>query len=162
MVFIDFLFIIGFIVYVVLKALGESTKKRQEYERRAKQVPKSQVPETEVYEPDLTTDYFPTLSGEEETNDEFGWLEEFGQDTSTVPEGYDLEKSSLKNRIETDNILMDQKSFSHRSEGLSRDKQIILEVLSPNYSLQLTTEQIWQGIIWSEILNSPKCRKYSR
>lgn len=162
MVFIDFLFILGFIVYVVLKALGESNKKRQEYERRIRQRPKGQVSQKEASKPDLTKDYFPPLVREEEINDELGRIEEFGKYPSTVPEGYGLEKSSFNNQIGINNIPIGQKSFSHRSKGLDRDRGIIPESLSPNYSLQLTSEQIWQGIVWSEILKPPKCKGRSR
>jgi len=157
-IFIDFLFILGFIVYVVLRALGESNKKRQEYERRARQRPKSQVPRTEASKPDLTEDYFPPLVREEEIIDELGQVEEYGKDTSTVSEGYGLKNYSFNSQIETDNIPIG----SHRSEGFNRDKQIISESFSPNYSLQLTREQIWQGVVWSEILKPPKCKVRSR
>jgi hypothetical protein len=125
---IDFLLIIGFIIFTVLRALDESNKKKQEHARRATgQQPGSAETITPRDKPNLSGEFSPpiiTLPWEEESDE--------------------IESEEDKTPIYTapQPTVVSQPPAS-----------------SPSYALKLTDQQIWQGIVWSEILGEPRCRR---
>jgi len=180
---IEFLLVIGFIVFTVLKSLAETNKRKQETARRTIQrpgrQPESPVFTAETFNPESSSDRFPdqmAIPWEEEPEQKVGRLEELpleefiteesGQEGYTLEgdslEGISLEGHSSEGKCEVESL---SPSLGSGLTNLAEPKvptQVTMPKMVPNYAFQLTSEQIWQGFIWSEILMPPKCKRGSR
>lgn len=145
----------------MLKAIGESNQKKQEYTKRtAGQHKEPGKVKSDQAKPNLSDEFFPptiTLPWEEEPEEVWDIAEDFLADEHPVTKKYSLEDISVLESAAGVGEAMTQPSTQFQTAETSRPV-----TLSPSYALKLSDEQIWQGIIWSEILGEPRCRKNRR
>jgi hypothetical protein len=163
----DILGIIGFIIFIIIKAMGESNRKKREYTKRASRLPKAPLPaETKGPVPKSFEEIFPTvitLPWEEVIKEEYSgsgkWEEPSAEEISREGSGEEeyLKQGSLEDSATEGYVRPDYEAAVPELSKITPGQEKPL--LKPVYSLALTTEQIWHGIVWSEILQPPKALK---
>ena len=153
---IDFLLIIGFIVFSVLRAVGESNKKKQEYARRvSKQHPGPAGPGIPQGGPVVSEEYFPPRMPWEEIAEEMqDAAGESADNAQAAPKLQDSE--AIYSPAGVLPVVGTARRARQKPQQAAQNEKM---PAAPAYALRMTEEQIWQGIVWSEILHPPKCRR---
>lgn len=144
--------------------MGESNQRKQESAKRSIQRPQTPVFPAETSKPEPLEEYFPsqtTFPWEEELEQENSWSEDLPLNEYTSHE-YTGPGYKMEGRIESVRQTLGEQASSEWLEKPQTVKQIPQVNVAQEYALQLTREHIWQGILWSEILNPPKCKGRSR